>query len=362
MLEIDFSEPKLEVLYNIQNAVNTKDFAQIEKYLVETGAVDLYKQMVDMGLIKYKAGVFKKIEVNKEQIIVDLQSKHSDELDEENKIKKFAEFYANAFDLTNFDVKVKELLEINQTTSLQLDIQFCRIRIALILGDKKMLHENIEKANHISAIADWDRKNRYKVYLGIYELQKANFEQAAVYLFESLASFEATEMLQFNQIILYLVFSGLLSFSRRDVETKMANNFEVLKFKEVSELVEIFFNCEYSSLFESLIRFAELTKNDVFIGEYTDFFVKEMMFKGYQQFLFSYQSVDLQKMAQTFKVSTKFLEEDLRGFIIAQRLNCEIDKVDSLINVKGLECDVSYEKELAKAEEILKMVRKATNK
>ncbi|ORD94520.1 PSMD6 [Enterospora canceri] len=362
MLEIDFAEPKLDILKMLSTSFQTKDHTAIEKYLIENGASAFYDKMVAMNLLKSNSKLRKKIEAAKEQKLNEIKNKNRNELDTEDAIKDYISFYAKAFDLDNFKSKVNELLEIDRSNSLLLDIQFCLIRMALILGDKKMLHENIEKGKDIATVSDWDRKNRFKVYLGLYSLQKAKFREAADYFYDCLASFEASETVEFEEIILYLIFSGLLSYSRNELEKKVVNNFEVLKFKDLIKLPEAFYNCSYPKLFDNLLEFVSRFENDIFIGDYKQFFTKEMVIKSYAQFLLSYQSVHLKAMADVFGVTERFLEEDLRMFIISNRLNCEIDKVDNLIAVKGIECTRTLENEFVLSHEIMKDVRKYINK
>ena len=361
MLEIDFVNPGLKILYYVYDLTNTGNVEKVEKYLIENGSVELYKHMIDLGILKYKDKLFKEIEGNKEINYKKVLDNYRNELDEENKIKSLAEFYAKTFEVENFDEKTKELLDLNQNTSFQLDIKLCKIRIALILGDKKMLHANIEQAKHISTIADWDRRNRFKVYLGFYALQKADFKSAANYFYECISSFEATELCDFENIVLYLVFSGLLSFSRNDIETKLVNNFEVLKYKKIVKLAETFFNCDYNTMFTQIVEFTNFIEKDVFLSEYKEFFVKEMLYKSYSQFLLSYQSVDLAKMAQIFGVRPEFIEEDIRNFIFLKRINCEIDKVDGMIVVNDIKSVNFNEKEMLQADCILKSVRKTAH-
>lgn len=361
MLEIDFVYPSLKILYFVYDLTHTGNTEEVEKYLIDNGAVELYKHMVDLGILKYNDKLFKEIEGKKEINYKKVLDNYKNELDEENKIKSLAEFYAKTFEVGNFDKKTKELLDLNQNTSFQLDIKLCKIRIALIIGDKKMLHSNVEQAKHISTIADWDRRNRFKVYLGFYALQKADFESAANYFYECISSFEANELCDFENIVLYLVFSGLLSFSRNDIETKLVNNFEVLKYKKISKLAETLYNCEYNIVFDQSVEFSNFIEKDVFLSEYKEFFVKEMLFKSYSQFLLSYQSVDLVKMAQIFGVRPEFIEEDIRNFIFLKRINCEIDKLDNMIIINDINSGYSNEREMLQADCILKSVRKTAH-
>ena len=62
------------------------------------------------------------------------------------------------------------------------------------------------------------------------------------------------------------------------------------------------------------------------------FFVRETRVLAYSQFLESYRSVSLASMAHTFGVSSEFLDDELSGFIAAERLSCKIDKVSGVVS------------------------------
>ena len=52
----------------------------------------------------------------------------------------------------------------------------------------------------------------------------------------------------------------------------------------------------------------EDVKNDYFLSKHTAYFIKEMRIRVYTQFLHSYKSVTLINMANSFGVSTKFID------------------------------------------------------
>ena len=66
--------------------------------------------------------------------------------------------------------------EKNVTLGVKLDITFALLRIGLFYNDRPLITENIEKAKKlIDEGGDWDRRNRLKVYEGLYCLTIRNF-------------------------------------------------------------------------------------------------------------------------------------------------------------------------------------------
>merc|ERR1712232_405958 len=70
---------------------------------------------------------------------------------------------------------------------------------------------------------------------------------------------------------------------------------------------------------------------DRFLQPHAAYWMREMHILAYKQFLDSYQSVTLQAMANSFGVSTKFIDDHASRFIAAGRLSAKIDKYGGVI-------------------------------
>ena len=63
------------------------------------------------------------------------------------------------------------------TLGVKLDITFALLRIGLFYNDRSLIIENIEKAKKlIDEGGDWDRRNRLKVYEGLYCITIRDFK------------------------------------------------------------------------------------------------------------------------------------------------------------------------------------------
>lgn len=73
--------------------------------------------------------------------------------------------------------------------------------------------------------------------------------------------------------------------------------------------------------------------------------------------LYSYKSLGLKFIADTFKVHADFVERDLCDFIIDLRINCVIDSVSQFVYVK--ENDTSVENEIIiKGDTLMQVIKK----
>ena len=68
---------------------------------------------------------------------------------------------------------------------------------------------------------DWDRRNRFIVYQGIQALRERNFKSAGQHLLKVIPSFTATEVIDFNKLIFYVVLVNIIHLDRVNLKKKV---------------------------------------------------------------------------------------------------------------------------------------------
>ncbi|ORD99511.1 PSMD6 [Hepatospora eriocheir] len=353
MIEIDFKEPTLETYNLMKTAIRTGDFKIFKQHLIDNMNITLYKKMTTIGLFKEVAKDIKKMQDGTNKVLKEINKDDNDD-----SILELAEFYAKTFNMNQLKEELFKLNETDSNTSLKMDIALCKIRMSIILEDSEELKQNIKKAEKlVEDGANWDRRNRFKVYNGLYHLINKNYDQAEPLLYESLASFEAEELLSFDRVVMYLIYTSLLSYKRPLFYQNILINGDVLKYREFLEFPMALYNCEYGSCFSSLKRFIDINKEDVFLSPIEDEFVDEMKILCYNQFLYSYQTVEIGRMAESFGITIEDLESDLRKFVFKNRLTIKIDRIDGIIHVDNI-MTVPENNDDTECEETLRYVRK----
>ena len=180
---------------------------------------------------------------------------------------------------------------------------------------------------------DWDRRNRIKVYRGLYLLAVRNFKLGAELLLDTLSTFAATEILNFEEFITLCIISGVLTLERKDYKKKVRNdsfilsNRKLLDFRYVQiinapeviaalpqlphlkEFSTSLYNCEYSTFFKSLAEIEKLyLLPNLWLNQHTKFYIKEMRIKAYTQLLESYRSVTMKNLCNSFGVNEDWLD------------------------------------------------------
>lgn len=116
---------------------------------------------------------------------------------------------------------------------------FHLIRIGLFYKDHELVKANVEKAKQLVNIlflhkislflgslieegGDWDRRNRLKVYEGLYAMSIRDFKTASKNFFETAATFTSYELMSFETFVKYAVLSCLVAMDRNQLKKNVS--------------------------------------------------------------------------------------------------------------------------------------------
>lgn len=229
-----------------------------------------------------------------------------------------------------------------------------------MINDNKYvyIHRLIEKGG------DWDRRNRFTVYTSAHNFRIRKFKDAAQGLLDSIATFSASEIFNYEQLVKYVIVSSVLSLDRSTIKEKLIESPEIIqiidKLPTFKSFLSSFYECRYNEFFRSLIEIMiNFVRFDMYLNHHSNFFLREIRLRAYSQFLQSYQSVKLESMAKEFGVSIKFLDKELSSFISANRLNCKIDKVNGIVLINRIHSkNNQYQKVIQKGDLLLNRIQR----
>lgn len=328
------------------------DDALVQEILHEISAHNMapyYKHLTsELPLyFKFDESFYKTLESKNEEKISEFKKQISEaENEEETDLDavaistKLAEYYTEIIDRHNAIETYTKVLPQTQSTGSKIDILLTLVRIEFFFND---YHSVAKYLNEVELLiekgGDWERRNRFKTYKGIYELATRNFKEAAKLLIDSLATFTSTELCSYEQVAHYAIVAGILSLDRVDLKAKIIDSPEILSIyssaKELEPLISLtnsLYTCQYNCIFSYLLETRDqLLVRNKYLRVHASYFMRELRCKAYSQLLESYKSLSLKSMARSFQVSEEFLDNDLCKFIPANRLNCTIDKVNGII-------------------------------
>jgi len=232
------------------------------------------------------------------------------------------------------------------------------IRVGLFWDDLQLTKKSIEKAHkECDKGGDWERRNRLKVYEGLYRMTTRDFKFAAEKFVETLATFTATELLTFTEYVFYTVITAMISMDRKLLKDKVLVSPEVLSVVHqvagAKEFLESYCNSRYHEFNINFVTIIDHVKTDRYLHRHNRYFMRAMRLNAYKQFLASYKSVTLAAMAKEFGVSEGFIDSEVASFIASNRLGCKIDKVNGLIESNPTDERTALYKETIKTGDLL---------
>jgi 26S proteasome regulatory subunit N7 len=116
---------------------------------------------------------------------------------------------------------------------------------------KALTHDSL-----IEEGGDWDRRNRLKVYEGMFKLSIRDFKGAVNLLVDSLATFASSELMEYKNLVKYTVLAASLTLPRPELKTKIIDSPEILEviheLPNFSEYVNALYDCNYAAFYRSL--------------------------------------------------------------------------------------------------------------
>lgn len=218
----------------------------------------------------------------------------------------------------------------------KMDLVFHTLRLGFFYLDFNLISINIDKAKSLfDEGGDWERKNRLKVYEGLYCMATRNFKQAATLFLDSISTFTTYELFSYDTFIFYSVLTSIISLDRVSLKQKVVDAPEILtvigKINNLSDFLNALYGCHYKTFFVAFAGLTDQIRLDRYLHPHFRYYMREVRSVAYSQFLESYKSVTMDAMAKSFGVSVNFLDMELSRFIAAGRLNCKIDKVAGVL-------------------------------
>jgi len=247
-----------------------------------------------------------------------------------------AEYLCKIGDKENALTEFRKTYEKTVALGYRLDIVFHLIRMGLFYNDHDLINKNLEKAQSlIDEGGDWDRRNRLKVYRGLYTMSIRDFKKAAGLFLDTIATFTSYELMDYKQFVTYTVLCCIIALERTKLREKVIKGSEILEvlhsLPNIRKFLFSLYECHYSDFFMALAEVEDLMKNDRLLCAHYAYYVREIRIMAYAQLLESYRSLTLQYMADAFGVTVGFIDQELSRFIAAGRLHCKIDKVGGIV-------------------------------
>lgn len=236
--------------------------------------------------------------------------------------------------------KALEQLKVTESKTVavgqKMDLVFYTLLIGFFDMDFDLISKSIDRAKNLfEEGGDWERKNRLKVYEGLYCMATRNFKKAASLFLDSISTFTTYELFPYDTFIFYTVLTSVISLDRVSLKQKVVDAPEILtvigKIPHLSEFLNSLYDCQYKSFFSAFAGLTEQIKFNRYLYRHFRYYMREVRTVVYSQFLESYKSVTIEAMAKAFGVTVEFIDLELSRFIAAGKLHCKIDEVAGVL-------------------------------
>lgn len=268
-----------------------------------------------------------------------------------------AHFYNRIGDKDNALEAYKVAFEKTVGVGAKLDNILTVIRVAFFFDDKDLAKKEIDRAKaELAKGGDWERRNKLKVYEGIYLMTVREWKRAAELFVNVMPTFTATEVVEFKDLVFYAVILSMAALDRKTIKELISSPEVCSVIKETPHL-EQFLQCYYYSKYgefnQHFVHIIDAVTKDRYMKPHIRRFNRVMRLNAYRQFLASYRTVTLDAMASEFGVSAAFIDSELSSFISSGKLSCKIDKVGGVIESNVSDDRSSLYKEIIKQGDLL---------
>lgn len=321
---------KVRLCEEVFNVVVFNDMAPLYKILVSKGILNLDQNVLDSMLNKIDEEL-KKLD---EKIADAEENLGESEVREAHLAKSL--FYIRIGDKDKALEQLKETESKTVAVGQKMDLVFYTLQMGFFDMDYDLISRSIDRAKNLfEEGGDWERKNRLKVYEGLFCMSARNFKKAANLFLDSISTFTTYELFPYDTFIFYTVLTSIITLDRVSLKQKVVDAPEILtvigKIPYLSEFLNSLYECRYKAFFSAFSGIAEHIKLDRYLHPHFRYYMREVRTVVYSQFLESYKSVTIEAMANAFGVSEDFIDMELSRFIAAGKLHCKIDKVAGVL-------------------------------
>lgn len=272
---------------------------------------------------------------------IDEMKKNGSEDDILDLLLSLAHYYYEIGDIKNAVGTYKKCLDYKMSSNMKMDIW-------MFILDSYLFNQNIkEYADTLRTVqkmvedsGDWDHRNRLNIYSGVYAMISKDFAKVADLYTKAIPTFTSFSVFSLNDLVKYAVISAIMCLPRSAIKKYLVEVSDVeialLEMPVLQRLLRSFDECLYHEFFQSLLQLEEILKKDPYVRPHAAFVIGVLRLRAYQQFLDSFKCCTLQSMAESFGVSTEFINSELAHFISDGQIHAKIDRMNNTVEMQSV--------------------------
>jgi len=244
-------------------------------------------------------------------------------------IKNAQKYYNKNKDFCNTSQQIIETnIDLIKTYSEQLDDLNVKFYITKIESKTSELKKNVKLRNTI------------KCYSGLYYVRQRNYKSAARIFTDMDIDINDLdpEIIAPNDIAIYGGLSALTSYDRIELKRRVIENTKFKTYLELEpqilNLINAFYNSKYITMLEILENIKPNLLIDINLRSNVEAIYKIINDKALVQYFSPFQTVDMNKMAQSFNMSVATLQAKLVKLISSNDIKARIDSHNKVLYAK----------------------------
>ncbi|CAN6585507.1 unnamed protein product [Malus baccata var. baccata] len=222
----------------------------------------LYETLVSESVLELDQGVMDSMRAKNQEELKKLDEKIADAEENLGESEVREAHLAKSLFFIRIGDKEKALEQLKVTESKtvavgqKMDLVFHTLQLGFFYMDFDLISKSIDKAKNLfEEGGDWERKNRLKVYEGLYCMSTRNFKKAADLFLDSISTFTTYEIFPYDIFIFYTVLTSIISLDRVSLKQKVVDAPEILtvigKIPYLTEFLNSLYDCQYKSFFKA---------------------------------------------------------------------------------------------------------------
>ena len=153
----------------------------------------------------------------------------------------------------------KKVIEKTQSYNLKMDSVFEILHIGILYKDLALINEYIENCRKfLSEGGDWEKKNKLKVYEGLYYILTKKFKEAGKLFLEALMTFTNTELFEYKYFVFYTVIANIITVDRVTLKNRVIDNSDVVanvrEIPHLQQFLDSFYAGNYKVFFQEFSK------------------------------------------------------------------------------------------------------------
>ncbi|WZZ79480.1 hypothetical protein YC2023_100052 [Brassica napus] len=247
------------------------DVQDIEKVQLKSDVLDsiksdgmapLYETLAASSVLELDQSLLDSMRASNEEELKKLDEKIADAEENLGESEVREAHLAKALYFIRISDKEKALEQLKLTegktvaVGQKMDLVFYTLQLAFFYMDFDLVSKSIDKAKKLfEEGGDWERKNRLKVYEGLYCMSTRNFKKAASLFLDSISTFTTYEIFPYETFIFYTVLTSIITLDRVSLKQKVVDAPEILtvlgKIPFLSEFLNSLYECQYKAFFSA---------------------------------------------------------------------------------------------------------------